>query len=77
MESKQIEVQMGKMLSFKLQVGKVETGQTISGFTVISPFFKNFASMENIRRRCNPTVDLLKFSSNKKILSKVVILSYN
>ena len=31
--------------------------------------------MRDIRRRCNPMVDLLKFISNKKILSKV--LDYN
>ena len=29
--------------------------------------------MEDIRRICNPTVDLPKFISNKKILSKVVV----
>ena len=28
--------------------------------------------MEDIRRRCNPMVNLLKFTSNKKILSKFV-----
>ena len=38
MESKWIEVQMSKVLSFKLQVGKVKTGQTTGGFTVISPY---------------------------------------
>ena len=27
--------------------------------------------MEDIRRRCNPIVDLLKFTSNKKILSEL------
>ena len=42
-------------------------------------FFENFASIENIRRKCNIMVDLLKFTSNKKkiyiyiyILSRVV-----
>ena len=38
MESKWIEVQMSKVLSFKSQVGKVKTGQTTGGFTVISPY---------------------------------------
>ena len=38
---------------------------------------ENFASMENIRRKCNPMVDLSKFTSNKKILNEVVILDYN
>ena len=28
--------------------------------------------MGDIKRRCNPTVDLSKFKSNKKILNKVV-----
>ena len=28
--------------------------------------------MKDIRRRCNPMVDLSKFTSNKKILSKFV-----
>ena len=40
-------------------------------------FFINFASKEDIRRKCNPMVDLSKFTSNKKILSNVVILDYN
>ena len=44
---------------------------------LIFNFFRNFASIEDIRRRCNPNVDLLKFTSNKKILSKVVVLGYN
>ena len=29
-------------------------------------FFENFASIENIRRKCNIMVDLSKFTSNKK-----------
>mgnify|MGYP003764434317 CR=1 FL=1 len=32
--------------------------------------------MEDIKRKCNPTVDLSKFTSNKKILSKVVALGW-
>ena len=31
----------------------------------------------SIRRRCNSMVDLSKFTSNKKILSKIVTLGYN
>ena len=38
MESKQIEVQVGKVLCFKPRVGKVKTGQTTSEYTVISPY---------------------------------------
>ena len=37
-ESKWIEAQVGKVLSFKPRIGKVKTGQTTSRFTVISPF---------------------------------------
>ena len=33
--------------------------------------------MEDIRRECNPMVNLSKFTFNKKILSKVVVLRYN
>ena len=40
-------------------------------------FFRNFASVEDIRRRCNPIVDLSKFTSSKKIWNKVVTLGYN
>ena len=38
---------------------------------------KNFANMKDIRIKCNSTVDFSKFTSNKKILSKVVALNYN
>ena len=37
----------------------------------------NFASMEDIIRKCNKMVDSLKFTSNKKILIGVVALVYN
>ena len=33
-----IEVQMGKVLNFKSQVGKLKTGQTTDEFTIISPY---------------------------------------
>ena len=33
--------------------------------------------MENIRGKCDPMVDLSKFTSNKKILSKIIDLGYN
>ena len=39
-------------------------------------FFGNFASIDDIKRKCNQMVDLFKFSSNKKILSRVVVLDY-
>ena len=33
--------------------------------------------MEDIKRKCNSMMDLLKFTSNKKILSEVATISYN
>ena len=36
METKQSEIQVGKVLSFELKVGKVKTNQTTGEFTVIS-----------------------------------------
>ena len=33
--------------------------------------------MDNIRRKYTPMVDLSKFISNKKTLSKIVTLGYN
>ena len=41
-------------------------------------FYWNFTSMEDIKRKCNPIVDLSKFTSNKKyILSGFMGLIYN
>ena len=37
----------------------------------------NFTNIEDIRRKCNPMVDLSKFTSNKKKLSKFVAYGYN
>ena len=37
-EQTNIEVQMGKVLNFKSQVGKLKTGQTTDEFTIISPY---------------------------------------
>ena len=39
-------------------------------------FSKNFANIENMKRKYNPNVDLSKFASNKRILSGVVDLNY-
>ena len=49
--------------------------QFIDDIVIDIYFFRNFASIEDIRRRCNPMVDLLKFTFNKKILSNAV--AYN
>ena len=40
--------------------------------------FEKFASKEDIRKKkCNPMVDLSKFTSNKNILRRVVAICYN
>ena len=39
--------------------------------------FINFVSTEDIRKNCNPIVDLSKFISNKKILSGIVTIVYS
>ena len=33
--------------------------------------------MEDIRRKCNLMIDLSKFTYDKKILNKIVVLGYN
>ena len=39
--------------------------------------FGYFTRIDNIRKKkCNPYVNLLKFISNKKILSEIIINSY-
>ena len=38
---------------------------------------RNFTNIGDIKRKCNPMVDLSKFISDKKILGKVVPLNYN
>ena len=40
-------------------------------------FFRNFAGMWDIKRKCYLMVDLSKFTSDKKLLSKIVAISYN
>ena len=47
----------------------------IDNITINLWFFGNFASKEDMKRKCNPMMDLLKFLSNKKILSGVVVIS--
>ena len=51
--------------------------QFIDDIAIYFYFSINFASVKDIRRICNSKVDLLKFIFNKKILSKVIVLSYN
>ena len=40
-------------------------------------YFWNLENMEDIRRKCNPMVNLLQFTSYKNILSRVIVLVYN
>ena len=40
-------------------------------------FSGNYASIKDIRRKCNSIADLSKFIFNKKILSELVVLRYN
>ena len=50
----------------------------IDDITINFRSFENIASMENIRRKYNLTVDLSKFTLNKKkILSGIVLLGFN
>ena len=58
---------MYKILKFKY---------LIDDMTIDLWSFGNFASIEDIKRNCNPMVDLSKFISNKKIFSEIVILDY-
>ena len=44
---------------------------------IIINFLSYFASIEDIRKKCNPILDLSKFTFNKNILSEVVTLIYN
>ena len=46
----------------------------INDITLDLWFFGNFVIMKNIRKKCNIMVDLLKLTSHKKILSRVVSL---
>ena len=47
----------------------------INNITIDRWSSRNFANMENIRRKCNPILNLSKFASNKIILSGVVTIS--
>ena len=56
-----------------LKFKNLQFKQFIDDITIDLQFFRNFASMENIRRMCHIMMDLSKFTSNKKTLSKVVV----
>ena len=49
----------------------------IDDITIVLWSYWKFTSIEDIRRMCNPMVDLSKFIINKKyILSRVVAVNY-
>ena len=49
----------------------------IDDITFDLQYFGKFASIEYIRKKYNLMANLKKITSNKKILSEVVVLSYN
>ena len=60
------------ILCIILNYKNLQFKQFIDDIAIDLWFFRNFVGMEDVRRRFNPIVDLSKFTSNKKILSKVV-----
>ena len=56
---------------YNLNYKNLQFKQFIDDIAIDLQFSRNFASMEDIRKMCNPMMDLSKFTSNKKILSKV------
>ena len=49
----------------------------IDNITINLGSFRNFANMKDILTKCNPMMNLSKFTSNKKILGAVVVIKYN
>ena len=43
----------------------------IDDITINLYYFEDFANMKHIKRKCNPTTYYLKFTFNKRIISKV------
>ena len=62
---------------YNLDYKNLQFKQIIDGVVIDlwSPI--NFASMNDIRRKCSLIVDSSKFISNKTILSGVVVLSHH
>ena len=58
------------MHNFKLQ--NLQVKQCINDIAIDFQFCRNFASMEDIRRKFNLIVKLSKFTSNKKTLNILV-----
>ena len=65
------------MYNFRLQKIKLKFKHLIDNIAINLWSSENFASMEDIKRKCKPIVNLSKFTSNKKILNEVITLSYN
>ena len=65
------------MHNFRLQKIKFKFKNLIDYIAINLWSSENFASMEDIKRKCKPIVNLSKFTSNKKILNEVITLSYN
>ena len=66
-----------KVVCIILDYQKFQFKHLIDDIVVYLSSFGNFASIVDIRRKYNPMIDLSKFTSNKKILSKIIILNYN
>ena len=59
------------ILCIILNYKNLQFKQFIDDITIDLYFSRNFASMEVIRKRGNPMVNLSKFTLNKKILNKI------
>ena len=59
------------MHNFKLK--KYKFKYLVDNMIIDLWFFGNFLSIENIKRKCNLTVEFSKCTSNKKKLSEVII----
>ena len=64
--------QYAYFLCILLDYKKLKFKHLVDDITIDFLSFGNFASMKNIKRKYIPMMDLLKFTFNKKILSKVV-----
>lgn len=52
---------------YNLNYKNLQVKQCINDITIDLQFSRDFESMENIRRKFNPIVELSKFTSNKKM----------
>ena len=54
----------------------MQVKQCINDIAIDFQFCRNFANMEDIRRKFNSMVNLSQFTSNRKKLSGVIVLVY-